>query len=221
MDMNLPLFSANLLPMSIPCQVVESHAYNIVESSIPQSCSIEYSTSLYPVSYTATSAPQSLHTTREPHYDFSLHGSHMVKSESMSPLYSAYMYNNVSYTANCKRFPPEPTEATTPRFATDVDTLMKAIQVQLERNHFGTHPVLTQMQVEEPKVSQKPRKRYQCHMPDCNKSFYQKTHLEIHIRAHTGAKPYVCHPKLQLPSQCTHSVFRSARYQAADRGSHN
>jgi hypothetical protein len=128
--MNLPLFSANLLPMSIPCQVVESHAYNIVESSIPQSCSIEYSTSLYPVSYTATSAPQSLHTTREPHYDFSLHGSHMVKSESMSPLYSAYMYNNVSYTANCKRFPPEPTEATTPRFATDVDTLMKAIQAK-------------------------------------------------------------------------------------------
>jgi hypothetical protein len=28
-------------------------------------------------------------------------------------------------------------------------------------------------------------------MPDCNKSFYQKTHLEIHIRAHTGAKPFV------------------------------
>jgi hypothetical protein len=29
-------------------------------------------------------------------------------------------------------------------------------------------------------------------MPDCNKSFYQKTHLEIHIRAHTGAKPFEC-----------------------------
>ena len=28
-------------------------------------------------------------------------------------------------------------------------------------------------------------------MPGCNKSFYQKTHLEIHVRAHTGAKPFV------------------------------
>ena len=41
------------------------------------------------------------------------------------------------------------------------------------------------------KTSQKPRKRYQCTIPNCNKSFYQKTHLEIHIRAHTGAKPFV------------------------------
>jgi len=29
-------------------------------------------------------------------------------------------------------------------------------------------------------------------MPGCNKSFYQKTHLEIHVRAHTGAKPFIC-----------------------------
>jgi uncharacterized Zn-finger protein len=28
-------------------------------------------------------------------------------------------------------------------------------------------------------------------MPGCSKSFYQKTHLEIHVRAHTGAKPFV------------------------------
>jgi hypothetical protein len=35
------------------------------------------------------------------------------------------------------------------------------------------------------------KKRYECDIPGCNKSFYQKTHLEIHVRAHTGAKPYV------------------------------
>ena len=29
-------------------------------------------------------------------------------------------------------------------------------------------------------------------MPDCDKSFFQKTHLEIHTRAHTGVKPFVC-----------------------------
>jgi hypothetical protein len=36
------------------------------------------------------------------------------------------------------------------------------------------------------------KKRYECEIPGCNKSFYQKTHLEIHIRAHTGVKPYAC-----------------------------
>ena len=34
-------------------------------------------------------------------------------------------------------------------------------------------------------------RRYTCDFPDCNKSFCQKTHLDIHRRAHTGDKPYV------------------------------
>ncbi|RPA78286.1 hypothetical protein BJ508DRAFT_188125, partial [Ascobolus immersus RN42] len=38
----------------------------------------------------------------------------------------------------------------------------------------------------------KPRKRYECTFPSCNKSFFQKTHLEIHTRAHSGDKPYTC-----------------------------
>ena len=50
---------------------------------------------------------------------------------------------------------------------------------------------LTHLQEEGDKPQPKPRKRYQCNMPGCNKSFYQKTHLEIHVRAHTGAKPFV------------------------------
>jgi hypothetical protein len=40
-----------------------------------------------------------------------------------------------------------------------------------------------------------PKKRYECSIKGCDKSFYQKTHLEIHARAHTGVKPYVStHP---------------------------
>lgn len=35
------------------------------------------------------------------------------------------------------------------------------------------------------------KKRYQCTIEGCTKSFYQKTHLDIHERAHTGVKPYV------------------------------
>ena len=38
-------------------------------------------------------------------------------------------------------------------------------------------------------------------MPDCSKSFYQKTHLEIHIRAHTGAKPFVSPPSISSPTR--------------------
>jgi len=43
----------------------------------------------------------------------------------------------------------------------------------------------------EDKKSAKSKKRYQCEIEGCNKSFFQKTHLEIHTRAHTGHKPFV------------------------------
>lgn len=39
--------------------------------------------------------------------------------------------------------------------------------------------------------SKNDKKRYVCTMEECSKSFYQKTHLDIHERSHTGAKPYV------------------------------
>jgi hypothetical protein len=39
---------------------------------------------------------------------------------------------------------------------------------------------------------QRPRKCHRCTLPNCNKSFYQKTHLDIHIRAHAGDKPFPC-----------------------------
>jgi hypothetical protein len=138
MDMNLPLFSANTMPTSVPYQSSGVFAYdssvnpyNMQESSMPQSYPMSYSSSLSSgVSYAATSAPQSVHTVREAHHEFSLHGNHMVKSESASPVQSAPMYSDASYTNNCKRSSSEPAEATNPHFATDVDTLMKAIQAK-------------------------------------------------------------------------------------------
>lgn len=35
------------------------------------------------------------------------------------------------------------------------------------------------------------KRKYNCNLPGCGKSFAQKTHLDIHIRAHTGDKPFV------------------------------
>jgi hypothetical protein len=124
MDMNSPLFSANTLPTSVPCQAGGVFAYdsyvnpyNMQDSSSSQPYSRNHYSSLSLVPY-------------GPHHDFSLHGNHMVRSESASSLQSVPMYCNASYTTNCNRSPSEPTEATNPRFATDVDTLMKAIQAK-------------------------------------------------------------------------------------------
>jgi hypothetical protein len=51
---------------------------------------------------------------------------------------------------------------------------------------------LTQKDLQEEASSPKGgKKRYQCTIENCTKSFYQKTHLDIHERAHTGVKPYV------------------------------
>lgn len=73
-------------------------------------------------------------------------------------------------------------------FSTDIDTLMLAIQAQRPANQKRSNDVATPT---EPSSS-KARKRYQCSLPNCGKTFYQKTHLEIHTRAHTGVKPFVC-----------------------------
>ncbi|KAJ5806118.1 uncharacterized protein N7503_003720 [Penicillium pulvis] len=36
------------------------------------------------------------------------------------------------------------------------------------------------------------KRKYTCTLPNCGKSFAQKTHLDIHTRAHTGDKPFIC-----------------------------
>ncbi|KAJ2902401.1 hypothetical protein MKZ38_000647 [Zalerion maritima] len=68
----------------------------------------------------------------------------------------------------------------------------KAPEVGLDMNHSspvsspgGLTP--TDQGGETPK-----RKRYQCQIEGCDKTFSQKTHLEIHKRAHTGEQPYKC-----------------------------
>jgi hypothetical protein len=92
-------------------------------------------------------------------------------------------------------------------FETDVDELMKAIQTKAEAKEASqgptpahtpgpeatepSSPCSTRQGATPAPTEGKPKKKWVCNGPNCNKSFVQKTHLDIHRRTHTGAKPYV------------------------------
>lgn len=127
-------------------------------------------------------------------------------------------------------------------FSTEVDVLMKAIQsrpgsqahahTQLQQQGLPSLPA-SPSSTSSPRcstlspattdhgVSRSGKKRkYTCTLPQCGKSFAQKTHLDIHMRAHTGDKPFVCLPLStgrndransgrSVISQCVDSAFRN------------
>lgn len=107
-------------------------------------------------------------------------------------------------------------------FETEVDELMKAIQ--RKRSEAAAHQLPTPgmspaSEASLDQVSQHSpcstasvqgdtkasRKRYICNGPNCNKSFTQKTHLDIHRRTHTGDKPYVSRWPLDFKFICLQS----------------
>ncbi|KAH6622064.1 zinc finger protein-like protein OZF [Boeremia exigua] len=189
-EMSMPLFSTNNLAPSVSYQSgafafdsVPVNPYNMQQAypigyvtDVPQNLSYARSSLVHPMP-----PLQEARTIYSPDH-------HPAKSATASPLQSSSPYYESSYGAELERTRSEPAEGTGINFSTDVDTLMRAIQAKQPDSH-ETQQVNKE---EENKCTQKPRKRYQCNMPGCNKSFYQKTHLEIHVRAHTGAKPFIC-----------------------------
>ena len=127
MDINLPLFSTNGLTTSVPYQSgafafdpVSVNPYNMQQASY-------YPPNMpHPMSYAASPDVHSLPIVRDARNVYNP----MVKSESTSPIQSIPMYNDTSYAAECKRSTSEPTEGSGINFATDVDTLMRAIQAK-------------------------------------------------------------------------------------------
>jgi hypothetical protein len=99
-------------------------------------------------------------------------------------------------------------------FNTEVDNLVKALQakkdtdgivkkVEAEQQSLADIPMVEPIarsvsvkspaaQADSPQAEGRfSRKRYECDIAGCGKTFFQKTHLDIHKRSHTGDKPYV------------------------------
>ncbi|KAF2151131.1 hypothetical protein K461DRAFT_228642 [Myriangium duriaei CBS 260.36] len=72
---------------------------------------------------------------------------------------------------------------------TEIDTLMKVVQ---SKSSDHSTKILKGNSRCESSTPPRSKKRYMCAVEGCHKIFYQKTHLDIHTRAHTGVKPFLC-----------------------------
>lgn len=127
----------------------------------------------------------------------------VVKAEDISPENPGHQFQDTS-----PRILESADKCNQSQSATDVDTLMRAIQYKSgsssgrSRGSLSSQPSHRAYALDrQPRFKARragfeyggfrARRKYQCHVPACDKVFYQKTHLEIHVRSHTGHKPFV------------------------------
>lgn len=115
-----------------------------------------------------------------------------IKSEGQSPIQPSQLFHNAADyypSADATNSSESNDEGKPTVFSTDIDTLMQVIQSQTGSSEHRSKEIPRPQDVSN---TSRPRKRYYCEIPNCGKSFHQKTHLDIHTRAHTGVKPFLC-----------------------------
>ncbi|TKX25482.1 zinc-finger double domain-containing protein 1 [Elsinoe australis] len=115
-----------------------------------------------------------------------------IKPEVESPMMPQSSYDSSNYSSQAEGYSPaSDDDALSSSFATDIDTLMKVVQAKSTDD--STAQKTVQRTVSSP--TRVTKKKYHCSSGGCTKSFMQKTHLDIHLRSHTGIKPFHCkHP---------------------------
>lgn len=140
MDISMPLFSTNGLTTSVPYQS-GAFAFDPIPNAYAMQQTSFYSPNIpQTVSYAAVPEVQPLATVRDARNAFPVGRMPVVKAESTSPIQSNPMFNDTSYATECKRSSSEPSESSGINFATDVDTLMRAIQAKQTDTPQGQEP---------------------------------------------------------------------------------
>ena len=114
-----------------------------------------------------------------------------IKTEHDDQIQPCPFYDQNSFTSSSESGSPvDSSDERKPTvFTTEIDTLMRTIQM---KSSSATEPTEESTSSKERLAHKRARKRYLCRVPECGKAFYQKTHLDIHTRAHTGLKPFAC-----------------------------
>ena len=209
-ELSMNMFPTTSAPSMVPF-TAGAYGFDLTSMSqypVQQNYNISYTPAVQPQAAYPT-APTELSSTvphiREARNALpSLNRSPSVKTEAQSPIHSNQTTYNAEASSDELRTGQADGSLGGVSFSTDVDCLMKAIQSKQKTSPPASPkagPAATghmQHKVDPSQVQltadgrNKARKRYHCSIPGCNKSFYQKTHLEIHTRAHTGVKPFVC-----------------------------
>ena len=199
-DISMPVFTALGAPYLYPVQY-PNHNYNAhVVPAGPYDTFAHYSQQpLVTPGPVFGTVPDGASIAHEHYASSKPHDDLQIKAESRSPAqtFAALQTSDMN-----------PGEA---NFGTHVDTLMRAIQnktsVSAHSRYSLQGGVIISCQRESnlATVSQasldcpdtlrpgeaRTKKTYKCDIASCAKHFFQKTHLEIHMRAHTGYKPFV------------------------------
>ena len=103
------------------------------------------------MSYPAVSEIQPLPTVRTARNGFANMRNPVVKAESTSPVQSHHAINGLPYVENYQRSTSEPSETNNINFATDVDTLMRAIQAK-QTNGSSQEPMKVRLHHTQPRI---------------------------------------------------------------------